>query len=137
MVAFVSLVCGILFGVGLAASGMTDPAKVQGFLDIFGYWDPSLIFVMGGAVTLTLITFRFVLKRQKPVLAETFDLPTTTQIDKKLLIGAALFGIGWGISGFCPGPAIASVAYLNPDIGIFLVSMFGGAYLGQWILDKT
>ena len=137
MVALVSLVCGILFGVGLAVSGMTDPAKVQGFLDLFGHWDPSLIFVMGGAVTLTLITFRFVLKRQKPVLAETFDLPIATQIDKKLLTGAALFGIGWGISGFCPGPAIASIAYLNPDIGIFLASMFAGAYLGQIFLDKT
>lgn len=137
MVAFISLVCGTLFGIGLAASGMTDPAKVQGFLDVFGHWDPSLVFVMGGAVTVTLLSFRFVLTLQKPVFADSFHLPEATKVDARLLVGAVLFGIGWAIAGFCPGPAIASIAYLNPDIGIFLVAMFGGAYLGQILLKKV
>ncbi len=136
MIGLVSLLCGVLFGVGLAASGMTDPAKVQGFLDISGLWDPSLIFVMGGAVTITVLGFRWVLKLSQPVLSESFDLPTSTAIDKRLIVGAALFGIGWGISGLCPGPAIASIAYLNPDIGLFLAAMFAGAFVGQIVIER-
>lgn len=137
MINVIVLVCGTLFGVGLAASGMTNPAKVQGFLDVFGVWDPSLIFVMGAALAVTLVSFRFVLKLSKPMFADGFDLPTKTAIDLQLLTGAALFGIGWGISGFCPGPAIASMAYLNGDIFVFLGSMFLGAFLGQLGLKKS
>ncbi len=136
MYALIALVCGTLFGAGLAASGMTDPAKVQGFLDITGLWDPSLVFVMGGAVAVTLVGFRFVLNQSGPLLATEFDLPTKTAIDRRLLSGAALFGIGWGISGFCPGPAIASIAYLNSDIALFLVAMFAGALVGQIGLNR-
>jgi hypothetical protein len=136
MKGFVALCCGVLFGVGLAASGMTDPAKVQGFLDIFGVWDPSLAFVMGGAVVVTVISFRFVLPMAKPLLADSFDLPSRKDIDTSLLLGAALFGVGWGLTGLCPGPAIASLAYLNPNILIFLCSMVIGGYGGQLLASR-
>ena len=107
-------------------SGMTDTAKVIGFLDIFGQWVPDLAFVMGGAVIVTVILFRFVLRRKAPLLATSFALPSTTTLDARLLSGAALFGIGWGIYGYCPGPAIAALAYLNVDTAIFVVAMLAG-----------
>ncbi|MGI1677861.1 MAG: YeeE/YedE family protein [Cellvibrionaceae bacterium] len=121
-----SLACGIVFGAGLAISGMTDTAKVIGFLDIFGDWMPDLMFVMGGAVLVTLLSFRFVLKRTAPVICDTFELPTNKNLDPKLISGAALFGIGWGIYGYCPGPAIASLAYLHIESILFVVSMTVG-----------
>lgn len=137
MTGLIALMTGVLFGAGLAASGMTDPAKVQGFLDLFGLWDPSLIFVMGGALIVTLISFRFILKMQQPPFGDMFHLPTNTHIDAKLLGGAALFGMGWGLVGYCPGPAIAAIAYLNQDVMIFLAAMFMGAFIGQMLLKRS
>ena len=127
-----ALFCGINFGVGLALSGMTDTAKVTGFLDIFGHWIPDLAFVMGGAVLVTVIFFRFVLRQAAPLLANSFALPTTNTLDGRLLSGAALFGIGWGIYGYCPGPAIAALSYLNVDTAIFVIAML----VGMAISDK-
>ena len=121
-----ALVCGLIFGIGLAMSGMTDTAKVIGFLDIFGQWVPDLAFVMGGAVLVTLVAFRLVLRRNGPLLADRFQLPTKTTLDGRLLGGAALFGIGWGIYGYCPGPAISALAYLNTDTFIFVAAMLSG-----------
>ncbi|HEY7773265.1 MAG TPA: DUF6691 family protein [Marinagarivorans sp.] len=129
-----AVVAGLLFGVGLAASGMTDPAKVLGFLDIFGDWVPDLAFVMGGAVLVTLVSFRFILKRQAPVCDTTFHVPNNTTIDKKLLIGAALFGIGWGIYGYCPGPALGALVYLKQNTVIFVVAMLAGMWgVHRWV----
>ena len=134
MAGIVAVVTGLLFGAGLAASGMTNPEKVQGFLDLTGVWDPSLMFVMVGAVVVTLISFRFILKLSRPVFSEQFHMPSSTAIDTRLIIGAALFGTGWGLVGYCPGPALAAIAYLNSDVMIFLVAMFVGAFLGQELL---
>ena len=121
--------CGILFGIGLAMSGMTDTNKVLGFLDVFGDWIPDLIFVMGGAVFVTLIGFHQVLKRTKPVWASQFYLPQRSGIDKTLLFGASVFGIGWGIYGYCPGPAIASLLFFQGSTWLFLFSMIFGMYV--------
>jgi len=124
-----ALLCGMVFGVGLAASGMTDTAKVLGFLDIAGNWVPDLAFVMGGAVLVTLITFPLILKRSRPVLADRFHMPTSTLIDKRLIVGSALFGIGWGIYGYCPGPALSALVYLQPNTYIFVAAMLAGIYV--------
>jgi hypothetical protein len=109
----VSLICGLLFGAGLALSGMTRPLKVLGFLDVAGKWDPSLIFVLGAAATVATVAFHFILQRKAPLLAPAFDLPTTKGVDRRLITGALIFGVGWGIAGFCPGPAIALLAAHN------------------------
>jgi uncharacterized protein len=122
----VALLAGLIFGVGLAASGMTDTQKVLGFLDIFGDWQADLLFVMGAAVLVTVIAFRFVLKRQHPILDVQFHLPTGTHLDKRLMGGAAIFGIGWGVYGYCPGPAIATLAYLQKESLIFVGAMIVG-----------
>lgn len=119
----VSLLCGIIFGIGLALSQMTNPTKVLNFLDVAGHWDPSLIFVMLGALMVTFISFRFILQRAKPLLDKTFYLSTKTAIDKPLLIGAAIFGIGWGITGYCPGPAVAGLGLGNFEAAITVFSI--------------
>ena len=126
MKAIVGLLCGIVFGVGLAMSGMTDTAKVLGFLDITGHWIPDLAFVMGGAVLVTLIAFRFVPMMKRPVLNPRFYLPATTVIDGRLLCGAAIFGIGWGVYGYCPGPALSALTYLDNKTAMFVVAMLVG-----------
>ena len=126
-----ALLCGALFGFGLAMSGMTDTAKVRGFLDLFGNWIPDLAFVMGGAVCVTIIAFRFVLKRDRPLLAPKFHLPTNRSIDGPLLLGAIIFGVGWGIYGYCPGPAISALVYLDSKTGIFVVAMLLGMFLAS------
>lgn len=126
MKGIIALLGGLVFGIGLAVSGMTDTAKVLGFLDLFGNWIPDLAFVMGGAVCVTLVTFRFVLKRERPILVQGFSLPTSTTIDGRLLAGAAIFGIGWGIYGYCPGPAISALVYLDSKTVIFVVAMLVG-----------
>lgn len=126
-----ALVCGLIFGAGLAMSGMTDTAKVIGFLDIFGEWVPDLGFVMGGAVLVTVVAFRLVLRRDNPILADSFALPTNTAIDGRLLGGAALFGVGWGIYGYCPGPAISALVYLNTDTVIFVAAMLVGMVIAN------
>lgn len=126
MKGLVALLCGTLFGTGLALSGMTDTAKVLGFLDLFGNWVPDLAFVMGGAVCVTLVAFRFVLRRQQPLLADAFSLPAGSAIDGRLLGGAALFGIGWGIYGYCPGPAVSALVYLDWKTALFVAAMLTG-----------
>lgn len=126
-----ALLCGILFGIGLAISGMTDTAKVLGFLDLFGSWIPDLAFVMGGAVCVTLVSFRFILRRSAPLLSENFILPGNNAIDGRLLAGAAIFGIGWGIYGYCPGPAISALVYLDVKTVIFVVAMLMGMALAN------
>lgn len=124
-------VAGLLFGLGLAISGMTDPARVLGFLDIAGAWDPTLMFVLGGAVVTTFIGFRLVFARGKPLFAGGFQLPSKQELDAKLLGGAALFGIGWGLSGYCPGPAIASIGGLTVPLLAMLVAMVAGWFIAR------
>lgn len=123
---FISLISGLLFGFGLALSGMVSPGKVIGFLDFSGNWDPSLAFVMGGGVIVTAISFRFLLKQPRPVFAREFKVPTKKDIDKYLVSGAVLFGLGWGLSGLCPGPALSSLAYGNVKIFTFVGAMIAG-----------
>lgn len=129
--ALITLAAGGLFGAGLSLSGMTDSDKVQGFLDLFGNWDISLMFVMIGAIGIGFLAFNLVQKRDKPILADTFQLPTCTGIDKRLVTGAFLFGIGWGLVGYCPGPAIASLAYGYWQAGVFVISMLIGATVNK------
>ena len=118
-----SLVCGIIFGVGLCISGMVNPQKVVGFLDFFGRWDPSLVFVMLGAVSVYAIGYRLVIKSPGPVCADAFSIPTRSDLDARLIVGAILFGAGWGLAGYCPGPAITGLAFAIPQTLIFFVSM--------------
>jgi len=122
---------GLLFGLGLILSGMSDPAKVLNFLDIAGAWDPSLAFVMGGATVTTYIGYRIVRRRPAPVLMDRFDLPTRRDIDAPLLVGAALFGIGWGIGGFCPGPAWTALPIAEPGTLVFVPAMLLGIVAGR------
>lgn len=131
MKALTGLLCGLLFGTGLALSGMTDTAKVLGFLDLFGAWVPDLVFVMGGAVLVTLAGFFMVLRRSKPVLNRKFFVPTTRALDGRLLLGAAIFGIGWGVYGYCPGPAISATVYLDPETFVFVGAMLVGMALAN------
>lgn len=122
----IALCSGTLFGAGLAVSGMADPQRVQSFLDLFGNWDPTLAFVMGGAMIPMAIAWLFQKRMTSPIAATTFDLPGTTLIDRKLSFGAILFGAGWGIGGLCPGPALADLAIATGPALIFVVAMFGG-----------
>lgn len=126
-----ALICGVLFGVGLAMSGMTDTAKVQGFLDIFGEWIPDLAFVMGGAVLITLALTHVILRRSTPLFADKFYLPGKTGIDRRLVLGSLCFGIGWGLYGYCPGPAIASLSYLDWNAYVFVAAMLCGMLLAE------
>jgi uncharacterized membrane protein YedE/YeeE len=123
----VALGSGLLFGLGLGFSQMIDPAKVIGFLDVTGNWDPTLAFVMGGAVLVTLIAFRVILRRPAPVLSGKFYLPSRQDIDPPLLLGAALFGIGWGIGGYCPGPAITALMLGSLNPLLFVAAMIVGS----------
>jgi len=132
-----ALAAGLLFGIGLAVSEMVNPAKVLGFLDITGNWDPSLAFVMGGALAVTVIAFRVILKQPHPVLDGEFRVPTAKDIDRRLISGAALFGIGWGMIGLCPGPAIASLAYGRTESAIFLIAMIVGLYADRFFRNSA
>ena len=120
------LLSGALFGAGLALGGMTNPARVRGFLDLFGDWDPTLAFVMGGAVIVMAIAWRFVPRMAHPLFAEKFALPTRTDLIPKLIGGSALFGMGWGIAGLCPGPGIAALVIQPSSAAIFVISMLAG-----------
>lgn len=132
-----ALFAGLLFGLGLAASGMTDTQKVIGFLDVFGSWEPDLLFVMGAAVMTTFGGFKLVFNaKQQPLFASFYSIPTSSDIDLKLILGAALFGIGWGLYGYCPGPALASIIYLSPITIGFLVSMLIGMHAGSLLAKK-
>lgn len=126
-----ALVSGILFGIGLTLSDMINPQRVLGFLDVAGAWDPTLAFVMGGALLVTFPAFHFVQKFGKPVCAAQFQIPANKVIDRKLVVGAALFGIGWGLAGFCPGPAIAALVTLQPQVFVFGASLVAGMLLFQ------
>jgi uncharacterized protein len=117
---------GALFAAGLVVSGMTQPAKVVGFLDVFGSWDPSLAFVMAGAIAVHLVATRWILRRPAPVLENRFRLPTVTTIDFRLLAGGAIFGVGWGLAGYCPGPAVTAAAAGNVITLVFAAAMLTG-----------
>ncbi len=124
-----ALVTGLVFGVGIAVSGMMDPAKVLNFFDIAGTWDPSLAFVMGGALLVTFFGYRLVWRREAPLFEGRFQVPTSGVIDRKLIGGSALFGIGWGIAGFCPGAAIPALGTGRWEVALFLVAVAGGFVL--------
>ena len=129
---FSALISGLLFGAGLAASDMNNPQRVQDFLDLFGNWDPSLMFVMGSALLIGIPGFQWILNnKQKPVLAKRFYLPLNNVIDKQLIIGSIIFGVGWAIVGYCPGPAIAALGYGYGDVFIFVGAMMVGAKVHQ------
>jgi uncharacterized protein len=125
----VGLASGLLFGAGLAISGMADPMRVQAFLDIFGAWDPTLAFVMGGAIIPMAAAWKIQKRMDAPIVCDAFDLPGTTKIDRKLAVGAIMFGAGWGIGGLCPGPAIADLALATGPALIFVAAMLGGMAL--------
>tara|TARA_R110002167_G_scaffold89012_5_gene240032 strand:+ start:20764 stop:21183 length:420 start_codon:yes stop_codon:yes gene_type:complete len=131
-----ALLSGIVFGLGLAISEMINPARVIGFLDIAGQWDLTLALVMGSALVFTVVGFPLITKKAHPILAEKFTLPTKKTLDTPLISGAVLFGIGWGLAGLCPGPAIAGLASLNPDIFLFVAAMVVGQFIGLKI-EKT
>ena len=132
-----ALVSGTLFGAGLALGGMTDPARVRGFLDLFGAWDPTLAFVMGGAVLVMAIVWRAVPRMQMPWLAEAFHLPTRADLTPRLIGGAALFGIGWGVAGLCPGPGIAALVIEPGAAAIFVAAMLAGMALVRLFEAKS
>jgi uncharacterized membrane protein YedE/YeeE len=126
-----SFFCGSVFALGLGVGGMTDPRVVQGFLDIFGAWRADLIFVMIGGLVTHFLTLRLVLKRKTPVIEQTFHLPTKNQIDARLIFGSVLFGVGWGISGFCPGPALVSAGAQMTSALVFVPFMLFGMWVAQ------
>jgi uncharacterized membrane protein YedE/YeeE len=121
-----AFIVGLVFGIGLILAGMTDPAKVQGFLDLAGNWDPSLAFVMGGAILIGLVAFRIAGTRERALLGDAMRLPTATHIDRRLVLGGLAFGAGWGLAGFCPGPALASLATGSAKVMIFTGAMVAG-----------
>ena len=131
-----ALFSGLIFGLGLTLSSMTNPAKVIGFLDILGTWDPSLGFVMGGAILIAAPLLYFFENKKHLILVSQIELPNKSDINSPLVVGALLFGIGWGMVGFCPGPAISSIALLNPFALLFVGSMIAGFYLSQLIKNN-
>jgi uncharacterized membrane protein YedE/YeeE len=137
MRALANLVAGIVFGLGLVISGLANPAKVLNFLDFAGAWDPSLAFVMVGAVATAALGYRLVLAQPKPAFDARFHLPTATAIDRRMLAGAAMFGVGWGLSGYCPGPAITALPLLNASTLVFVAAMLLGMWLGRMVTAQT
>ena len=124
-----SLAAGFVFGIGLWVSGMANPKKVLGFLDVTGDWDASLMLVMGGAVAVTVVAFHFILRTAKPFFEMKFEMPTRKDIDFPLIAGAALFGIGWGTAGYCPGPALTALSTLTTESVVFVSAMLAGGFL--------
>ena len=131
-----TLLSGLLFGTGLTISGMVNPMKILNFLDISGPWDPTLIFVMGSGLVVTLLGYQIIFKRNAPLFATSFRLPTSQDIDAKLLGGAALFGLGWGLTGFCPGPAIASLVFGRIESITFVIAMAAGMIIAIQIQNR-
>ena len=132
----VTLISGLLFGFGLLLSGMANPAKVQNFLDLFGTWDPSLAFVMGGAIAVTMPGFSLVTRHSKPFFNDVFHLPTRTDFDARLITGAAIFGVGWGLGGFCPGPAMTALPLAAEGTLIFVATMLTGMAASKYVLQQ-
>lgn len=131
----VALVVGFLFALGLGLAGMTQPQKIVGFLDVFGQWDPSLLFVMVGGVVVHFLTYKLIRRRPSPLLSPQWHVPTKREVTPALLVGSVLFGVGWGLGGFCPGPAMASLASLESKPLVFVLSMLTGMFVfGQ--LDR-
>lgn len=129
----IALIAGLVFGLGLSLGGMTQPAVVLGFLDLFGAWDPRLVFVMGGAVLTTAIGYRLVFRRGRPLFESDFQLPMAKRFDARLIVGSALFGTGWGIAGYCPGPALASLGGGAPSLLVLVATMVAGWWLAAKI----
>jgi uncharacterized membrane protein YedE/YeeE len=127
---------GLIFGLGIAISGMINPAKVLNFFDVAGHWDPSLIFVMGGALITTFIGYRVVLRRPAPLIEERFQLPTNIAIDARLIGGSAVFGLGWGIAGFCPGAALPALATGKVEVLAFVGALLAGIWVARRILAR-
>jgi len=125
----IALICGALFGGGLVVSDMVNPARVLAFLDLAGEWDPSLAWVMGGALVPTALAYRWLARRQRPLFAEASELPPRGRIDASLVLGALLFGVGWGLVGLCPGPALAALVTLRPAVLVFVAAMLAGMAL--------
>lgn len=136
----IQFVIGLVFGLGLLLSGMSDPAKVLNFLDLGGIaagtWDPSLAFVMMGAVATAFVGFRLVLKRQRPVFADAFQLPTRSDLDARILAGPAVFGVGWGLGGLCPGPAFVALGYGSFASIVFMAAMLGGMAIARALASR-
>src|SRR5262245_2798437 len=130
---FVGLTAGIIFGLGLWLSGLADPAVVLGFLAVAGPWNPTLLFVMGAVLTVTLMGYRLVFGRGRPLFSPRFNLPTATAIDSPLISGAVIFAIGWGLAGYCPGPAIVSLASGRPEVVVFVIAMITGMIAVRWM----
>ncbi|NJM31649.1 MAG: hypothetical protein HC848_00570 [Limnobacter sp.] len=133
MARFVAFLCGLLFGLGLVLSGMTNPAKVLGFLDVFGLWDPSLALVMAGAISVGVFAFAWAKKRSTTLLGGAMQLPATNQINKRLIAGSLLFGAGWGLAGFCPGPGIVSLGLGYAKGAVFVLFMLLGMGFFEWL----
>ena len=132
----VTLLSGLMFGFGLLLSGMANPAKVQNFLDLFGTWDPSLAFVMGGAIAVTMPGFWLVTRRSKPFFNDVFHLPSRTDLDARLITGAAIFGVGWGLGGFCPGPAVTALPLAAEGTLVFVATMLTGMAASKYVLHR-
>ena len=132
-----AFVIGLIFGLGITVSGMINPAKVLNFFDIAGTWDPSLAFVMAGALAVAVPGYRLVLARPAPVMESRFQLPETRAIDRKLVLGSAVFGLGWGIAGFCPGGALPALGTGARDVYIFLAALVVGLLAARWVQART
>ena len=131
-----TLIIGAVFGIGLAIAGMLNPSKVIGFLDVFGDWDPSLAFVMGGGILVNAIGYRFVMKRKAPIQCATFSMPTSINIDKPLVIGSVIFGVGWGLAGLCPGPVVASLLLNGQAMLPFFGLLIAGLLVGRIVMRR-
>ena len=128
-----SFISGLIFGIGLTVSGMVNPAKVIAFLNILGNWDPSLVFVMVGAIIFSAPFFYILKNKKKPLFNSSFQIPSRTNIDRNLIIGSSLFGVGWGMVGLCPGPAVSSIVFLQPLSILFVIALISGFYLCRYI----
>jgi len=129
---FFALLAGVLFGLGLSIAQMIDPSKVVNFLNLFGQWDPSLAFVMAGALFVNIIATPLILRRERPILQEIFRVPAKTEIDAKIIVGGILFGIGWGLAGYCPGPMITSLSFANNEILMVFAAYVVGTFATKW-----
>ena len=136
MNALIAAISGLIFGIGLIASGMTDPAKVKGFLDLAGAWDPSLGLVMGGAIAVGVGAFALAKRRERSWTGQRMELPTSTVIDARLIGGGVLFGMGWGVAGYCPGPALVALGGGSGAAGLFVLAMLAGMALHDRVLGR-